>query len=301
MHRDWLEDERAFRDRVAERLTGVRFDASREMRLVEERRAGGRRWAPSAVLIPLRFDRSRSGPVVVLNKRSDRVQQPGDLCFPGGGLNRRNDRILGLLLVWRILPTCRSAPFRSLAGLSDRDPQNKILLTLFASVLRESWEEMRLPPWKVEYLGCLRPHSMASFPRTIFPVVGRVLGSWEGRPNWEVEKILSVPFRSFFDPGRYGLCRMLLPAAGGGEAAEWETPCFVVHDRGQEEVLWGATFQILSRFLETVADFSPSDVHPRRVLVRTLPAHYFTGKTGVWRGRGAPSGGLTSGGGQRPR
>jgi len=295
VRRDWLEDERAFRDRVAERLASVRFDASAEMRLIEERRAEGRRWVPSAVLIPLRFDRSRSEPVVVLNKRSDWVQQPGDLCFPGGGLDRRNDRILGLLLAWGILPTCRSGPFRSLAGLSDRDPQKKVLLTLVASVLRESWEEMRLPPWKVEYLGCLRPHSMASFPRTIFPVVGRILGSWEGRPNWEVEKILSVPFGSLLDPDQYGLCRMRLPGSGGEEGTEWETPCFVVRDQGQEEVLWGATFQILSRFLETVADFPLSEVRPRRAVVRNLPAHYFTGRTDAWRGRGAPSGGLTGG------
>lgn len=288
MHRDWIEDEGAFRDRVAARLARIPFDAYAEMRLVEERQAQGGRRSPSAVLIPLKFDRSRSEPLVVLNKRSDRILQPGDLCFPGGGLDRRNDRILGLLLAWGILPTSRSGPFQSLAGFRAR--QKRVLLTLLASVLRESWEEMRLPPWKVEYLGCLRPYSMASFPRTIFPVVGRILGPWEGRPNREVEKILSVPFRSLLDPDRYALCRMRLPESGGGERAEWEAPCFVLQDRGQEEILWGATFQILSRFLEAVADFSLSDVRLHRAVVRDLPAHYFTGKTDPGRGRGTGSG-----------
>ncbi len=293
MHRDWIGNERAFRDRVAERLAGVRFDASAEMRLVEERQAGGRRWAPSAVLIPLKFDRSRSEPLVVLNKRSDWVVQPGDLCFPGGGLDRRNDRILGFLLAWGILPTRRSGPFRNLASMGG--PHKRVLLTLVASVLRESWEEMRLPPWKVEYLGCLRPHSMASFPRTIFPVVGRILGLWEGRPNWEVEKILLVPLRSLLDPDRYALCRMRLPGPAGGERTEWEAPCFVVPDPGQEEVLWGATFQILSKFLEAVADFSVSGVRLRRTVVKDLPAHYFTGRTGRAQNRRACSGRPTSG------
>lgn len=260
---------------------------------MEERQVGGRRWAPSSVLIPLRFDRSRPEPLVVLNKRSDWVVQPGDLCFPGGGLDRRNDRILGWLLALGILPTRRSGPFRSLAGF--RDPQNRVLLTLVASVLRESWEEMRLPPWKVEYLGCLRPHSMASFPRTIFPIAGRILDPWKGRPNWEVEKILSVPLRSFLDPDRYALCRMRLPASSGAEGTEWEAPCFLVPDLGQEEILWGATFQILSKFLEAVADFSVSGVRPTRTVVKNLPAHYLTGRTDAQRGRRVPLDGPTSG------
>ena len=37
-------------------------------------------------------------PCLILNKRSEKVRQPGDLCFPGGGISLKKDRPLSVLL-----------------------------------------------------------------------------------------------------------------------------------------------------------------------------------------------------------
>ena len=37
---------------------------------------------------------SYRGPCFIFNKRSSKVKQPGDLCFPGGRINPRLDRFL---------------------------------------------------------------------------------------------------------------------------------------------------------------------------------------------------------------
>jgi hypothetical protein len=267
-----------FPDRVVKRLEAGQVDFAEQMKFIEERRKEGERYTSSGVLLPLEFDSSSGEYTVILNKRSTYVQQAGDLCFPGGGMDSRVDRILSSLLAWGVLPTRRSRPLRRL--MRGSSPEREISLFILASVLRESWEEMRLPPWKVEYLGGLPTLWMQSFPRVIFPVVGRIRSGWRARPNWEVESVLRVPLRAFFDPANYAICRFAIaaPPEGGKEMLEWEYPCLVVSDPGGEEILWGATFRILMNFMHRVLGLPADQINPSRRVLKELSPHYFEGK-----------------------
>ncbi len=271
----------AFRARVVERLEAGPVDFVEQMQFVEEKQETGEKYAASAVLLPLEFDASSQEYGVILNKRSTYVQQAGDLCFPGGGTDRRLDRILSRLLAWRILPTGRSEPLRRLLRASPR--AREVFLFVLSSVLRESWEEMRLPPWKVEYMGALPTIWMQSFPRVIFPVVGKVRPGWKARPNWEVERVLRLPLRAFFDPANYATCRFLVqtPTEEGQGALEWEYPCLVIDDPTGEEILWGATFKILMNFMERVFELPIEQINPSRRVLKELSPYYFTGKKRV--------------------
>ena len=271
----------AFRAHAVERLDDGPIDFVEQMQFVEEKQEAGEKYAASAVLLPLEFDASSQEYGVILNKRSAYVQQAGDLCFPGGGTDRRLDRILSRLLAWRILPTGRSEPLRRLLRSSAR--AREVFLFVLSSVLRESWEEMRLPPWKVEYMGALPTIWMQSFPRVIFPVVGRVHPGWNARPNWEVESVLRLPLRAFFDTANYATCRFLVqtPSEGGQSTHEWEYPCLVINDPTGQEILWGATFKILMNFMERVFELPVGRINPSRRVLKELSPYYFDGKKRV--------------------
>ncbi len=267
-----------FKERVVERLESGRLDFLDQMRCVEARRKAGEKAAASAVLLPLEFDSVRGEYAVVLNKRSIYVQQAGDLCFPGGGTDRRLDGLLRRLLAWRLFPVERTGPFQKV--LRSPPSEKEAFLFVLAAVLRECWEEMRLPPWKIEYMGALPSLWMQSFPRVIFPVVGGVGSGWKARPNREVESLLRVPLRVFFDPENYAICRFFVGApTGQGETGHpWEYPCLVVNGPAGEEILWGATFRILMNFLERVFGLSVDEIHPSRKISKELPPYYFTGR-----------------------
>lgn len=282
----------SLRSHIVERLEGGPVDFLEQMQVIREKRERGERTNSSGVLLPLEMDGPRGEPAVILNKRSTYVQQAGDLCLPGGGTDHRLDRILSRLLSWGILPTKRSEPFRRL--LRSPSGEREIFLFILASVLRESWEEMRLPPWRVEYLGSLPTLGMLSFPRVIFPVVGRVRPGWKARPNWEVEAVLRVPLRDFFDPANYGICDFAVTSARDEreETLFGEYPCLVISASGGEEILWGATFRILMEFMERVFGLSLLAMNPSRRVAKALPPQYFSGKgrKGRWRRTAAPAG-----------
>jgi len=274
---DVIRDPEGFRERVAERLRGLEKDFSEKMRLVREGRAAGRPCVASGVLVPLEYDRGTGEHAVVLNKRSDRVQQAGDLCFPGGHVDPGKDRLLARLLVWNGFPPARARALQSLrqrAGLEEQ----RVVRFILAGALRESWEEMRLMPWNVEYLGALPTHHLLNHPRIIFPVVGRIRGRWRARPNWEVEKVLRLPVRAFFDPGNHLSYRLNLPGPLQEKTGmdHWELPGLAVRgEGGEEEILWGATFRILLNFMERVLDLKWEGIRPSRRVEKDLPENYF--------------------------
>ena len=268
------------RSYIAQKLADGQVDFVEQMQFIRKKREEGEKYTPSGVLVPLEFDSSSREYAVVLNKRSVYVQQAGDLCFPGGGTDRRLDRILSRLLAWGILPTERSEPLRKLLQVSS--VEREVFLFILAGVLRESWEEMRLPPWRVEYLGGLPTLWMQSFPRVIFPVVGRIRSGWKARPNWEVESVLRVPLRVLFDPSNYRICRFVITPSSEEkqETLDWEYPCLVINDSGGEEILWGATYRILMTFMERVFELGVAQITPTGRVVKELSPHYFSGKEG---------------------
>jgi hypothetical protein len=214
-------------------------------------------------------------PCVVFNKRSMKVRQPGDLCFPGGRVAPRLDYLFSKLLVLPLFPLGRWPYWPTW-----RDPQREAaeyLALLLATSLRESLEEMGLNPLGVKFLGPLPPENLQMFDRVIYPMVG-----WIGRQrhfllNWEVEKIVYIPIRNLLNPANYACYRLNM--APRGEEEGWEEaqdfPCFRHQGQDGQEVLWGATYRIVTVFLELVYGFKPPSLDTLSIIYGHLGKRYF--------------------------
>jgi 8-oxo-dGTP pyrophosphatase MutT (NUDIX family) len=235
----------------------------------------------AGVLLPLLFHKSPSAGrpeagefVFRLIKRSSFVTQPGDLSCPGGMIHPVIDRLLRPLLIHAPLPIIRG---QARACALKRGPQSFRLTTLFlANALREAWEEIGLPPWRVRYLGPLPTYSLTRFRRTIFPLVGYVQTAEPPRPNREVEKIVEIPVSSFFEEGHIGCYMLSVPDPNeAGVLIPMRHPCLIHRNPdGGEEILWGATFHIATRFLAIVMDYQLPDWINGPVVRRTLRPDY---------------------------
>jgi hypothetical protein len=199
-------------------------------------------------------------PCLILNKRSQTVTQPGDLCCPGGGVSPGMDTFLSKTMTLPGLPMWRW-PFWS-AIRSQRSKEAKILRVLFFTSLREGFEEMRLNPFGVHFLGPLPIQRLVMFGRIIYPMVGWVSKQQHFRLNWEVEKIVSIPLRKMLDPGNYVQYQLEMkdPNADNGSRQVYDAPSFLYKNSLETEVLWGATCRITLNFLELMFGFEvPAD------------------------------------------
>lgn len=215
---------------------------------------------------------------VILNKRSKEVRQAGDLCCPGGTANGRIDPYLARLLVLPGSPLTRWPHWPHLRRHCPHS--SELLALLLATALRESWEEMRLLPMGVKFLGPLPSQCLIVFRRVIHPMVGWV--RWQNRfsPSWEVEKILTIPLRAFLDPSRYALMRLQVPPQ-----LEWrfngsnhDFPCFRYEHGGERETLWGVTYRIVTSLVEMVFDFRPPEDRHLPMVLETLDECYVHGR-----------------------
>lgn len=216
----------------------------------------------SAVLFLLgRYSKADSlcgEPYLILNKRSANVRQPGDLCCPGGRVNPRLDTGLAKLLRLPILPLARWPYW---PAWRKKRPQEALWLRLLlATGLREGVEEMRLNPFGLKFLGPLTPQPLVMFQQVIHPMVIWVSGQTRFYPNWEVEKVLRLPLRDFFNPSLYARYRLRIETPSGAENVS-TFPCFRYEKNRQTEILWGATFRITMDFLKYVFGFSLPDIH----------------------------------------
>jgi len=203
----------------------------------------------SAVLFLLGFMGEESPfpsePCLILNKRSLKVKQAGDLCCPGGSISSRLDSFLAKLLY---------LPGSSLSNWpywhrwrKEQNRQARRLALLFATSLREGFEEMRLNPFGVKFLGPLPSQQLVMFQRVIYPMVCWISRQKRFSPNWEVEDIIK------------------------------DFPCFLHEHNNSVEKLWGATFRITMVFLEIVFGFKPPDIDSLPVVHGTLDENYLTG------------------------
>ena len=235
----------------------------------------------AGVLIPLLFRESpspggsQSGKFVFqLIKRSSLVTQPGDLSCPGGMIHPLIDRLLRPLLIHGPFPIVRG---RARSYALNRGPVSFRITTLFlANALRETWEEIGLPPWRVRYLGPLPTYSLIRFRRTIFPLAGFVANAGPPRPNREVEKIVEIPLAAFFQEEQIGCYILSVPDPNeAGASVPIRYPCLIHRNPdGGEDILWGATFHILTRFLAIVMDYQLPDWINGPVIRRTLRPDY---------------------------
>ena len=216
-------------------------------------------------------------PCLVLNKRSLKVRQPGDLCFPGGSMAPHVDPFLARIL---------SLPFASLGRWrywrewkKDHSGPAKTIAMIWATGLREGFEEMRLNPFGVSFLGPLPPQPLVMFKRTIYPMVGWIKRQKRFFPNWEVETVLYVALKDLLNPDLYGRYRLRMGGASGksGAAQLQDFPCFRIQTQTQTEILWGATYRITVDFLKYVFDFLPPALSSLPVVEGALDDSYLRG------------------------
>ena len=235
----------------------------------------------SAVLLLIGMDRSSPAcapePYLILNKRSHRVRQPGDICCPGGGIEPRIDPILARLLRVPGSPLKRWPHF--FKWPPDRPDELHQLRLLLAAALREGLEEMRLNPLTVRFLGGLPPEPLVMFRRVIQPLV-----VWAGRqrrfyPNWEVAQVVKIAVRDLLNPAHYICYRLTMPSRHPGAASggRLDFPAFRFEAPYGAEFLWGATFRIAMGFLNKVMDFTPPEIETLDVVEREMPTRYMTG------------------------
>jgi len=216
-------------------------------------------------------------PCLILNKRSRKVKQPGDLCCPGGRTIPRLDYFFSKLLTLPLLPLARW-PYWS-HWCRERPQEAQRLGLLFATSLRESFEEMRLNPFGVKFLGPLQSESLVMFQRYIFPMVCWVRRQKRFRINWEVEKVVYIPLRNLLNPGYYGRYRISMAPNVEIDYHDMtnDFPCFVHEKEDEKEVLWGATYRIVTLFLKVIFGFEPPDLSSIPVVPGILDENYYNG------------------------
>lgn len=231
----------------------------------------------AGVLIPLFFE--EGGPngdelTFLLSKRSDAVSQSGDLSGPGGKLEPRTDRFLRFFISRGLLPLMKGDARRY--ALRRGKVAFDIISLFLANAVRESWEEIRLSPLNLRFLGPLPPSGLLMFSKMIFPMVGLIEKRWHFRPNREVDKLVEIPVRSFYHEENYGF--LSIPHQGGGEENGQYYPCLIHREEtGEEEILWGATLRIITSFLHIVFDFTPPEIRQENIIAKTLGTDYLTG------------------------
>mgnify|MGYP001818653043 CR=1 FL=1 len=238
---------------------------------------------PSAVLVLVGTDPAapagHAGTGLMLTKRSRQVRQPGDLCFPGGGIEALSDGMLSQLLA---LPGMPLRKWPQWPRLQKGHPQiRRFVVRLLATGLRESFEEIGLMPFAVDFLGPLPPQRLVMFKRVIFPMVGQITWQRRFRMNWEVERLVFIPFEKLLTPDHYACYRVTydthLKGSYGRPGGDF--PCFLHQVKGQkQEVLWGATYRIVVALLSAVFDFHPPPTDQLPVVERTLSSTYLTGQ-----------------------
>ena len=239
----------------------------------------GRGIAAVLLLIGWSHGRDHGGPYFILNKRSAHVRQAGDICCPGGGVERRIDGLFSRLLMCPRTPLTRWPLWKALRRRAPRVAAGISLL--LATGLRESLEEMRLNPFGVTLLGPLHPQQLVMFQQTIYPFVCLVGRQQRFFPNWEVEKVARLPVSSLLNPNGYRKLRLALEISSQSGAAHpgvREFPCFTWNPGGGEEVLWGATFRIITQYLQRLFGFTPPAMPGLPLIKASKDASYLFGR-----------------------
>lgn len=216
--------------------------------------------------------------VFQLIKRSDCVTQSGDISCPGGILERSTDEMLShIVLNTGIIRTIDET---ILNHLPNKDDQTVSLIRLFLmNALREGWEEIGLSPLNVKFLGALPSYSLTYFSRTIFPVVCLAPEPYDFQLNAEVEKVLEIPLSYFFKRSSYAIVEIESSLGDSDPRYAMKFPCLVVpDDQGNEDILWGATFHIVTNFLRIISGVTLPSVASSRTVKKILSPHYASSK-----------------------
>ncbi|MGD0398673.1 MAG: CoA pyrophosphatase [Syntrophobacteraceae bacterium] len=214
---------------------------------------------------------------IILNKRSKEIKQAGDLCCPGGAIEKL-DHFLARLLAFRGSSLSRWPYWKE---LKTRQPENADFLSLlYAAGLREAWEEMGLNPFSLTFLGPLPTQCLILFRRSIHPMVAWVSYQKRFHLSREVERIVQFPLRALLNPFNYALYRRYVPPH-----LEWrfkgttvDFPCFIYKIGERAELLWGATFRIVTLFLEMLFGFQVPDIQKLPLVPASVNEEYVMGR-----------------------
>jgi len=214
---------------------------------------------------------------VILNKRSKKVRQAGDLCCPGGTVEAQLDPYLARLLMLPCSPLTRWPHWNRLR--SERPQEARLVALLLATALRESWEEMRVTPFAVRFLGPLQSQRLLLFSRIIHPMVGWISRQSRFTASREVEKIILIPLRSLLQTAHYARYRLYVPPHLEKKInrGTQDFPCFLYSDKGEIELLWGATYRIVICFLELMFGFKPPDLSSLPLIPGIMDESYVNG------------------------
>jgi len=236
--------------------------------------------ATSSVLFPLsehcHDGQSGGEPCIVFNKRSARVRQAGDLCFPGGRISTPLDSYASRLVTLPFSPLGRWPHWDH--WRRHRRPEAQRLALLLATALRESFEEMRLIPFAVRFLGPMPSQSLAMFGRLLYPMVVWIRQKFF-LPNWEVEKVVHIPLRSFLTRDHYACYRVHFQTRGRNGLREkvQDFHCFRHFGDNEKEVLWGVTYRMVMVFLEIIFRFRAPEISSLPVVHGVLDERYLNG------------------------
>jgi 8-oxo-dGTP pyrophosphatase MutT (NUDIX family) len=215
--------------------------------------------------------RRRGDPCVIFNKRSAKVRQPGDLCFPGGRIDPRLDSLLSKVMKWPLSPLTRWPCWSS--WKMDHGEETENLCVLLATALRESVEEMRLNPFGLSFLGPMASQDLVMFARVLYPMVAWINRQRHFLPNWEVEKIVSIPLKNLLDSSLYACYRIRLQN-GENEISVQDFPCLLHESENEREILWGVTYRIVVAFLESAFGFKPPELETLPVIQGHMGENY---------------------------
>ncbi|MCX5849116.1 MAG: CoA pyrophosphatase [Deltaproteobacteria bacterium] len=264
---------------VRDKLATVPLDYKERNLQIEKSKQEGSGHLKAGVVLLLNYKmiQGKSEYVFQLIKRSAKVSQGGDISCPGGMLQPRNDNIFSYLLKAGILFRMRDKTQRR---VQSEDKETNSLLRLFlTTALREAWEEVGLNPLNVVFLGALPSYSLTLFSRTIFPVVCLSSKPFTFRLSSEVEKVLEIPLSFFFNSENYAVLDIKTSLGEGTEPLQYQTPCLVIPDgRGNDDILWGATFNIIHNFLRIISDGSLPSSSSSRTLNKVLTIKYISPK-----------------------
>jgi 8-oxo-dGTP pyrophosphatase MutT (NUDIX family) len=265
---------------VRDKLATVPIDYKERNLQIEKSRQEGSHHLKAGVVLLIHYKKiqDKSEYVFQLIKRSEKVSQGGDISCPGGMLQPRNDNIFSYFLKAGILPRMRDKAQRR-AQSADKETTSLIRLFL-TTALREAWEEVGLNPLNVVFLGALPSYSLTLFARTIFPVVCLTSKPFAYRLSSEVEKVLEIPVGFFFQSDNYAILDIKTSLGEGTGPLQYQTPCLVIPDgRGSDDILWGATFNIIHNFLRIISDDSLPSPSSSRTLNKVLTINYISGRT----------------------
>ena len=250
---------------------------------MERHKSGPTPWEGGGILLPLFFQagKEKKGAdgefVFLLNKRSQNLPQGGDLCAPGGGDHPLMDSNAQRIIEAGVFPSLQNP---ALEKARERgEDEYRTVLYYWSNALRESWEEIRLSAFNVNFLGPLPTYRLQSRRWIIFPLVGQVCEKWTYHLSPEVEKIVPVPLSAFYRPESYGVYSLEIPKEmiAKGIPNPGCSPASSRKRKGKKRSSGEQLFISSRIFLWTVFPFPLPPPHGKRVIRRPLLRTYLSG------------------------